>query len=184
MRAATLLIVAVLTIAGCAANPARLSVPPEPSAVSERVSARSVLVGDISLPEYANAPEVVRETEDGLIETLPGVIWADVPQDAMANAIVRNLSQTTGVSVARAPWPLSSFPHAEVTIRVERMLLEVGGQLDLSGQFAIRRDGGAGSERIRTFDLTVPVAGAELTDIADAHATAWRALAEQIAGDL
>lgn len=174
----------VLFLAGCGGQPARLAVSPAASEMQTRVSVRSVEVGDISLPDYANASEIARETEGGLIESLPGLIWADVPEDAMANAMVRHLSQITDASVARAPWPLSSLPDAELTIRAERMLVRADGQLYLSGQFAIRRDDGARAERIRSFDITVPVGGADLPALADAHGRAWRELAEQIAGEL
>ncbi|ABD54489.1 PqiC family protein [Jannaschia sp. CCS1] len=184
MRLAPFIAALVLILAGCGSDPARLSIEPSASAMQTRVSVRSVVVGDISLPEYANASEVVREGENGLVETVPDLIWADVPEDAMANALVRHLSQITGVAVARAPWPLSSFPDAELTVRAERMLLGADGRLHLSGQFAVRRDEGTWAERIRSFDIAVPVQGAELTDLADAHADAWRQLSEQIAGQL
>ncbi|MBF9044348.1 hypothetical protein HKCCE4037_13475 [Rhodobacterales bacterium HKCCE4037] len=148
------------------------------------MSVRSVVLADISLPEYANGSDVVRQAEDGLIEPLPGLIWADIPEDAMANDIVRHLSRITNVPVARAPWPLSSFPDAELTIRADEMLLRADGLLHLTGQFAISRDDNPWADRIRSFDVTVPVTGTELSDIADAHAQAWRQLSEQIAGAL
>lgn len=178
------LVALVFALAACGPGPARLSVTSEASAVSERVSVSSILVGEVSLPDYANATEVLRESEAGLIEAVPDLIWADIPENAMANALVRNLSQITNVSVARAPWPLSSFPDAELTIRVEQMLLRSDGQLHMSGQFAVRRDDGSRAERIRTFEFAVPVEGLELPDLARAHASAWRQLAEQIAGQL
>ncbi|WP_224816382.1 membrane integrity-associated transporter subunit PqiC [Hasllibacter sp. MH4015] len=184
MKLAQIMFAFVLCLAGCGGEPARLSIGPTTSVMETRVSVRSVVVGDISLPEYANASEVVRETEGGLIETVPDLIWADIPEDAMANAVVRHLSDITNVPVARAPWPLSSFPDAELTIRAERMLLRADGQLHLTGQFAIRRDDGSWAERIRGFNLTVPVLGPGLPDLAQAHAEAWRQLSEQIAGQL
>ncbi|MEJ6387913.1 PqiC family protein [Gymnodinialimonas ulvae] len=184
MKAARIMTFFVLVLAGCGGTPGRLSVPAAPSEMQVRVSVSSVVVGEISLPEYANASEVVRETEVGLIETVPDLIWADVPEDAMTNALVRHLSQITNVPVARAPWPLSSFPDAELTVRTERMLLQADGQLRLSGQYAIRRDDGPWAERIGDFDLSVPVRGDDLPALADAHAVAWRQLAEQIAGQL
>lgn len=174
----------IIALAGCAGQPALLSVASEPSQMTTRVSVTSVLVGEVSLPDYANASEIARQAEDGLIETIPDLIWADVPDNAMANALVSNLSQITNASVARAPWPLSALPDAELTIRVERMLLQADGQLHLAGQFAIRRDEGPWAERIRSFEFAVPVQGPTLPDLARAHATAWRLLAEQIAGQL
>ncbi|MBY4894018.1 PqiC family protein [Rhodobacteraceae bacterium N5(2021)] len=184
MNLARITIALVVCLAGCGGDAARLSVSPAVSEMQTRVSVRSVAVADISLPEYASASEVVRETEGGLIEVVPDLIWADVPEDAMANAVVRHLSQITSVPVARTPWPLSSYPDAELTIRAERMLLGANGQLHLSGQFAIRRDDGAWAERIRSFDIAVPVRGEDLPALADAHGEAWRALSEQIAGQL
>mgnify|MGYP001804069798 FL=1 len=148
-----------------------------------RASARSIVVGDVRLPEYADASEVVRESPDGLIESV-GVIWADTPADALSNALVRNLTQITGAQVAGAPWPLDGLPDAELTVRVERMLVRVDNQLHMSGQFAVRRDAGAWAERLRNFDIRVPVTGEGLMAISNAHATAWRRLAEEIAPNL
>lgn len=184
MSLARITLALFLCLAGCGGEPARLTVSPAASEMQTRVSVSSVVVGDIALPEYANASEIARETEDGLIEIVPDLIWADVPEDAMANALVRHLSQITNASVARAPWPLSSFPDAELTVRAERMLVRADGQLHLSGQFAIRRDDGPWAERIRSFDVVVPVQSDDLPALADAHAQAWRELAEQIAGQL
>ncbi len=174
----------ILTLAGCGGDPSRLTVTHAPSVMEERVSVRSLVLADISLPEYANGSDVVRETEQGLIEPLPGLIWADIPEDAMANDIVRHLSSITDRPVARAPWPLSSFPDAELTIRADEMLLRGDGVLRLTGQFALSREDNPWSDRIRSFDVRVPVRGPELSDIADAHAQAWRQLAEQIAQEL
>ncbi|MEJ6394830.1 PqiC family protein [Gymnodinialimonas sp. 2305UL16-5] len=184
MKFIPLFIALALGLAGCAGDPSRLSVTAAPSEMSVRVAVRSILVGEIALPEYANAQEVVRQSEDGLIEAVPGVIWADIPEDAMANALVRNLSQITNASVARAPWPLANLPDAELTVRVEQMLVRFDGQLSLSGQFAVRRDDGPWGERLRTFEIAVPTTGQNLPDLADAHAVAWRQLAEQIARQL
>jgi len=173
----------LLTV-GCGGTPARLAVSPETSELRLRPSARSIVVGDVDLPEYADASEVVRETPEGLIETVGDIIWADAPADALSNALVRNLSEITGASVASAPWPLDGFTDAELTVRVARMLGRVHNHLPTTGHVAVRRENGPWAERLRSFDIRVPVVGEGLLALADAHAVAWRQLAEEIAPNL
>lgn len=184
MMKAAILVALGLVLAGCGGTPARLAVEGETSALSLRPAARSVVIGDVSLPDYASATEVTREGDSGLIETLSDVIWADVPEDALGNALVRNLGQITGVPVAVAPWPLDGRPDAELSVRVERMLAGADGRLRMSGQFAVRRDAGGRAETIRRFDIAVPVAGTDPLALAAAHGVAWRQLSEEIAPEL
>lgn len=175
------LLAALFVVAGCGAEPARLAVDPLTSAMNVRSAARSVMVGEVRLPEYAEAPEVTIEAPSGLLEVIPDVIWADVPSDALSASLVRNLSAITGARVAAEPWPLDEFPDAEVTVRVERMLLRANGLFSLTGQYAIRRDQGRGVELIRAFDIAVPLQNGDLNGLARAQSAAWLALAEAIA---
>lgn len=181
MKTAVLSLLMAGLLAGCAAQPSRLAVSPETSALSVRPAARSVLVGEVAMPDYAAGPEVVREDTTGLIEAYPDIVWADLPEGALANALVRNLSGITGARIARAPWPLDTLPDAELTVRVERMLVGVDNRLQMAGQIAVARRAGPQAEQLRNFDIVVPLGGAGVLDLAQAHAVAWRRLAEEIA---
>ncbi len=184
MRAAALLAPLAIVLAACGGDPARLAVATETSTMTDRSAARSILVGEVTLPEYAEASQVVVQTPDGLIEAVEDVIWADTPSRAMTNSLVRNLSAITGAQVAAGPWPLMDLPDAELTVRVERMLLTADGTLRMSGQYAVRRDVGPGGEQLRGFDIAVPVADPGLGTLSAAHGMAWRLLAEEIAPTL
>ncbi len=183
MRNAAALALALL-LAACSGEPARLAVPPETSDLRVRASASTVSVTEVTLPAYADASEIAVQTATGLIEPVGGVLWADDPPRALTNALVRNLGAITGAAVAADPWPLDGNPAAEVTVRVEQMLVGADGVLRLTGQFAVRRDAFVAPGRLRSFAIAVPVASTELPDIARAHDAAWRELAEEIARNL
>ncbi|SMX44460.1 PqiC family protein [Actibacterium lipolyticum] len=173
-------------LAGCSGEPARLAIAPETSALKVRSAARSVSVAEVSLPAYAEAVEVAVQGENGLVGLVPGVIWADTPPRALTSGLVRNLTAITGAEVAAAPWPLDGNPDAELTVRVEQMLVTADGMLRLTGQYAVRRDSFTTdrSGSISSFEIAVPTGSPELADIARAHDAAWRQLAEDIARSL
>lgn len=184
MKTARMLVAATLILTGCSGDGARFAVAPETSQAKIRSTARTVEVVQVSLPAYAKAVELSIQDASGALVQVGDATWADDPDRAMTNGIVRNLSAITGVQVAAEPWPLDGNPEAEVRVRVEEMLVAEDGVLRLSGQFAIRRDVVTSRNRIRPFSITVPSATTAPTDILAAHERAWAQLAESIAKEL
>lgn len=167
-------------VMGCASpDPARVIVQPETSTMKRWTRARSIEVGEVSLPGYAAKEDISILGADGLVMTVPNAIWADEPERTMTRALVRNLAAITRAKVAAKPWPLTGFADAQLSIRVERMLVQASGSLALTGQFAISREEGEGT--IRSFSIESPVPTLTAAGIAQAHDTAWRQLAEHIA---
>jgi uncharacterized lipoprotein YmbA len=167
---------------GCAGDPARVVVPPETSTLTVRTAARSVEIKEVSLPAYAKEDKIARQDDTGAVITLDDAIWADDPERAMTNALVRNLTAITGRQIAASPWPLRNFPDAELSVRVEQMLVQSDGLLVLNGQYAVGFESGTG--RIKPFSVTVPLSGEDRQAVARAHEDAWRVLSEQVARDL
>ncbi|WP_371156728.1 membrane integrity-associated transporter subunit PqiC [Jannaschia sp. 2305UL9-9] len=156
--------------------------PPVTTDLRLNVRADTVMVNDISIPEYAINQEIPLQRADGSLFTDTDKLWADLPDRAMAGALTRHLNQITDASVAVEPWPLSGFPDVEVTVFVEDMIVQANNSLRLTGTYALRRETDRGS--IETFALTVPVADQSYTAIIAAHEAAWLRLAEEIARKL
>jgi uncharacterized lipoprotein YmbA len=172
-----------LTLTACVDNTQFFAPPPAVSDLRVNVRAATVMVNEVSIPEYAVNQEIPIQAEDGSLTTDTERLWADLPDRALQVALVRHLNQITDASVAIEPWPLTGFPEREVTVTVEDMIVRADGVLSFTGFYAIRDDVGR-SGRVETFALTTPVADTAYPTIIAAHEQAWLQLAELIAPQL
>ena len=189
MRISLLLALAgPLALGGCisSAEPLRYVIEPTVSAAVERVrtSADTILVAEVSLPNYARETRLFLETEENTLDEIEDADWGDEPDRAFGNILVRELTGITGSKVAIEPWPLGGIPEAELRVRVSHMVRRNDGILELAGHFAIRRDLAESRSRIELFALQVPAPSPEPADVVRAHAAAWRELAGVIANAL
>jgi uncharacterized lipoprotein YmbA len=147
-----------------------------------RVNARAetVVVNDVSMPEYAINQEIPIQRPDGGLVTDTDRLWADLPDRALKISLVRHLNQITDAQVSVEPWPLAGFPEVEVTVTVENMIIRADNQLSFTGTYALRNETDL-SGRIEVFSIAVPVPGLDYPAILAAHEVAWLRLAEQIA---
>ena len=171
----------VLTVALAACGQTQYFSPP-PVASDLRVNARAatVMINDVSMPEYAINQEIPLEQPDGSLTTDTDRLWADLPDRALQVSLSRHLNRMTDAEVSIEPWPLSGFPEIEVTITVEDMIVQADGRLRFSGTYALRDETERGG-RIEIFSILVPVAAASYPAIIAAHEAAWILLAEEIA---
>lgn len=156
--------------------------PPEPAELRLNVRPDTVMMNEVSIPEYAINQEIPVQRADGSLVTDTDKLWADLPDRAMAGALTRHLNEITDAAVAVEPWPLSGFPEVEVTVFVEDMIVQANGALRLTGSFALRRETSRGS--VEAFSISVPVADQSYATIIAAHETAWLRLSEEIARKL
>ena len=171
-----------LTLAACGQT---LYYTPPTTVSSERVNVRAstVMVNEVSIPEYALNQEIPLQQPDGSLVTDTDRLWADLPGRAMQGALTRHLNTITDARVAADPWPLSGFPEVEVSVFIDDMIVQANGVLRMTGTFALKSE--TGRDAVRTFATTAPVADtANYTAIIAAHEAAWQQLAEQIARDL
>lgn len=169
-----------LALTGCAADPALFLVEPPAPTKALRISVSSIEVKDTTLPTYAEASEIAYESEDGSIRLVPDTLWADDATRAFTASLVSYLANGTTARVAAEPWPLETWPQAELTVRVDKMLARANGQFQLSGQFALTSSDGVISDRMRNFDIQVPLNGQGSLAIANATGRAIAALGEEI----
>ncbi|WP_297768204.1 ABC-type transport auxiliary lipoprotein family protein [uncultured Roseovarius sp.] len=167
---------AVAMVAACTGVPdQRVTVPRAPVEAKQRIAFGSVLLREVSLPNYAAGEEIFVGDAAGLLNTQPGLLWADDPSRAITLELSRHLSQITGVRAASEPWPFEEFAEAQVEVRIEEMLARDAGVFRLAGQYFVTSE--SGRARARLFDLSVPV------DI-EGGAPALAAARAQAVGDL
>ncbi|KIT15400.1 PqiC family protein [Jannaschia aquimarina] len=154
--------------------------PPANSDLRVNARARTVMINEVSMPEYAINQEIPIQTPDGGLQADTDQLWADLPDRALQVALTRHLNQITDAQVAAEPWPLSGFPEIEVSVTVETMIVQADGRLRFTGLYALRNDATRGG-RIETFELFAPVPGEGYPAIIAAHEAAWLQLAETIA---
>ncbi|MEI4487253.1 PqiC family protein [Frigidibacter sp. MR17.14] len=168
---------AALVLAGC--NPPRYTFEPPPSGLRLTSATRSVLVRDVSLPEYASAIEVAVATGDGAVKNAGSALWADQPTRGVSVALARQLDMILSATVSSEPWPLGGLAETEVSVRMSKALGGADGIYRLEGQYYIYSERGTGqSDR---FAIAEPMGGTDAGDIAAAQSRAIGALAEQIA---
>ena len=180
LRPLPLLAVTVL-LSACFAGPEqRFAVPTAPAGDHVAVAFGSIVVRDLSLPDYASSQEIFTRDAGGALTSNPKLLWADEPVRAMTLELSSYLSRITGARVAAEPWPFTTGPDAAIEVRVADMVADAGGALRLSGQYFVATEGGR--NRGRLFDLTVPIGGAgTAADIAAARGLIVRDLARTIA---
>lgn len=169
-----------LALAGCGSDPALYLVEPPAPAKAVRIAVSSIEVKDTTLPSYAEASEIAYESEDGSVRTVADTLWADDPTRAFTSSLVSHLSRATTARVAAEPWPLETWPQAELTVRVDKMLARANGNFQLSGQFALSSPDGVISDRMRSFDIQVPLTGEGSPAIANATGRAIAQLGAEI----
>lgn len=171
----------LLVLAACGDTLQYVPPPLEPGA-RVSVSARTVMIEEVSVPEYASVQEIAVQTPEGAIVADGDNVWADLPDRALAASLLRHLNGITSARVAPAPWPLSGFPEAELSVFVEDMYAANDGTVRFNGLYAIASE--TGRDRLEKFAIVQPLAFPGFIGITAAHEAAWRQLARQIAGSL
>lgn len=177
-----LLLCLLAALATACAPAARLVLVPEaPSQASVRPLVSTFVVRDIELPDYAASDEVFVLDDSGVLSALSGVLWAATPEQTIRSGLVEALGDITGARVAGEPWPFSTLPAAEITVRVSRLTGQPGGALNFAGQYAIAPIDSGLADRSGRFDIRVPVQGEDAQALGRAQAAAVTELAETIA---
>jgi uncharacterized lipoprotein YmbA len=178
------LILILLTAACGSGNEARFLIDPPASAAETPVRVSTVELREVSLPAYAAAVEIAQQEEGGALRNLPDTLWADDPVRGVTMALARAIDQATTATAAAEPWPLDEPAQARVEVRVERMFAGLDGQFRFAGQYAIASPDGIIRERVRRFDITIPVSEAGAGAIAASSGLAISQLAQEIAAEL
>lgn len=160
------LLISALALAALAAcsNPektARYLIDPPTPTVRVANNLGTAELRDVSLPEYAEGGEVSWQTADGAVRSNPRNLWADEPERAFTLTLARAISDMSGATVIAEPWPLAEPPRRRVEVRVEKALAQRDGIYRLSGRYYVSQDSAGGTNHARSFDIAVPVPGAQ-----------------------
>lgn len=170
-----------LSLAACAGNAPRYLIDAPAPQHRLNTAARTIMLRDVSLPEYAAASEIARQEEGGAVKNARRAFWADLPQRSLTLALARQLDAALSATVAAEPWPLSGLPDAEIEVRVEQSLAGADNIFRLEGQYYVRADEVAVGPASAPFAIAVPMAGTDPRDIARAQSDALVQLATIIA---
>ncbi len=180
MRSLSILTCVAFVTACSGGSEQRFAVPSVPAGDAIGISFRSVVLRDVSLPDYASSQEIFTRGPDGALTSDPKLLWADEPARAITLELARYLTRITGARIASEPWPFSAGPDAAVEVRVEQLLADADGTLRLSGQYFVASESGRDASSL--FDLSVPIDGQRsAADIAAARGRIVRDLARTIA---
>ncbi|WP_126976750.1 PqiC family protein [Frigidibacter oleivorans] len=179
-RLTALPVVLCLGLAACGAPPRYLLDPP-PSTLRLSSAADTILLREVSLPDYAANPEITLQEGGGAVTEARRAQWADLPPRAVTLALAERMDAILSGTVAPDPWPLSGYAEAEVDVRVTRMLAGADGVFRLDGQYYVRSEGPRRGPPSAPFAISVPMAGREPAQIAAAQSAAVGQLAEIIA---
>lgn len=175
----------ILLAAGCGSGKeARFLIDPPAATAEIPVRVSTIELREVSLPAYAAAVEMAQQEDTGALRNLPDTLWADDPVRGVTIALARALDQATSATATAEPWPLDEPAQARVEVRVERMFAGTDGQFRFGGQFAIASPDGIIRERVRRFDIALPIATEGPAGIADASGQAIGSLASEIASEL
>jgi uncharacterized protein len=175
------ILVAALALGACGGNSAQYLFDPVPTDTRIRTSVQSVVIQDVTVPEYANNQEIAVLGSDGAVRTDSDVLWAEIPSDAISNGIARSLSEITGATVAADPWPLEAIPDMRLEVRIERMIADDAGRFVFAGQYFLSPDGRNFRSATGRFNIVEPMDTNGYPGIARAGSRAVTRLSEQIA---
>ncbi|MGB5559524.1 MAG: ABC-type transport auxiliary lipoprotein family protein [Paracoccaceae bacterium] len=171
----------VAVIAGCGADPSRITLPPVETAQTVRISVSSVEITQVSLPLYAESEEIAVEAESGALISDDSLLWADDPKRAVTQALVTNLTGLTSAKIAAEPWPFDQFPDARLVVRFDRFLPKANGQFEVSGQYYVARVNSDIRETAKSFKLSAPFTPGDAVSISAAQANVLKELATLVA---
>ncbi len=181
---ACLLAALPLILAACGETAGRYLLDAPAAQKKLRVPVSRIEVRDVTLPEYAGASEIMRQSEDGALYPVPGAVWADDPVRAVTLALARNLDEVTTATAAGEPWPLDAYPDVRIETRIERMVARADGSFEMSGYYSIAAPERAVRESINRFEIRNPLADETPGAVVQATGAALMTLAQQIAARL
>ncbi|WP_045389655.1 membrane integrity-associated transporter subunit PqiC [Falsirhodobacter sp. alg1] len=174
------LVLVLAALAGCGTAPG-YELQTAPATARLNTAAQSIMVREVSLPDYAADDTMARQNANGSVELLSRVRWADLQPRAITLALAKQLNGSLSATVAPEPWPLSGLPDGEVDVRIDRILAGADGMFHLDGVYYVRAEGVSLGATSRDFAISVPLSGTDGAQIAAAQSTAVSQLAAQIA---
>lgn len=101
-------------------------------------------VGPLRLPQYLRQDAMVVRAEPHRLEYRDADLWAEPPENAVADVLRENLARLTGASVVlRYPWRLEATPPRQVAVDVTAFELTGSSEALLAARWELRDAAGA-----------------------------------------
>ncbi|WP_292292900.1 PqiC family protein [Marivita sp.] len=179
------LIAIALPLAACGTGESArylIDSPPVTTGAETRVSVRTVELRDVSLPTHASGTSILVREADGGLRPIGNAEWADDPERAVTGTLAQLLDERSTATVAAEPWPLRDGPSARLDIRIDKMLANVSGVFEITGQAAVSAVEGNPRERVERFRVAVPITEISATAVTEAQGRALAALSDDLIG--
>lgn len=153
---------------------------PAATSSATRVSVRTVELRNVSLPSHASGSEILVRDETGALRPLGDAVWADDPERAVTGTLAQLLDDRSSATVSAEPWPLFNGPSARLEVRIDKMLANVTGVFEITGQAAVSAVDGRPRERVERFAISAPLTEISAAGVTDAQGRALVALTEEL----
>ncbi|MCL6283737.1 PqiC family protein [Ruegeria sp. 2012CJ41-6] len=182
IRFSTITLLAMTIALGACGNNSQLYLLPDfPVEKQVRTAARTVEVGTLNLPSYAQDSEINLQNADGVLRPVRNGFWADDPERALTELLASGLDRAISADVAAEPLPATGFADVRVDVKIRRFVGIPGQSMQLSGQYFLTSPNGGSLQRIKRFNFSVPIASDSVNDYALAQSQAIKLLAGDIA---
>jgi uncharacterized lipoprotein YmbA len=186
LRCAVLL--ALLPLAGgCVGagtvQPTRLYLlEPLPRPLAAGAAGPTVGVGPVTLPDYADRPQLVTRSAPNELELAPFARWGAPVAEQVAGVLAENLAALLGGDQVRVrSWRVPEELAYRVTVAVERFESDRAGNAVVWARWSVLRRGGAEAVANRRSDIAEPAQGSDDASRAAAYSRALQTLSREIA---
>ncbi len=106
-----------------------------------------------TLPGYAKDDRVASRLTDSRLVQEDRIRWAESPEDAITRVLADRLRYYVEATVLIEPWPRGFDPQARVEVAFDKLLRDVTGGAELTGQIRVISGDGRKVHAVRNFQL-------------------------------
>ena len=184
LRAASVLGLLAALAACSSPSPELYTIAPVPG-VQQRASPKVIVLQQIGLERYLERLQIVRSSEDYKLDVMANDWWGEPLGAMLSRVLIDELQQRLPHSVVISEVGAVSAPaDATVTLNIQRMDKDAGGNLILSAQAGIIYKGRAATPAIRNFRFSVTPDSSRIPGEVAAISTAVGQLADGLAAML
>jgi uncharacterized lipoprotein YmbA len=184
LRAASVLGLLAALAACSSPSPELYTIAPVPG-VQQGASPKVIVLQQVGLERYLERLQIVRSSEDYKLDVMSNDWWGEPLGAMLSRVLVDELQQRLPHSVVISEVGAVSAPaDATVTLNIQRMDKDAGGNLILSAQAGIIFKGRAATPALRNFRFSVTPDSSRIPGEVAAISTAVGQLADGLAAML
>lgn len=184
LRAASVLGLLAALAACSSPSPELYTIAPVPG-VQQGASPKVIVLQQIGLERYLERLQIVRSSEDYKLDVMANDWWGEPLGAMLSRVLIDELQQRLPHSVVISEVGAVSAPaDATVTLNIQRMDKDAGGNLILSAQAGIIFKGRAATPALRNFRFSVTPDSSRIPGEVAAISTAVGQLADGLAAML